>query len=247
MKHAPQRAELFKPLTGAEWDEFVKDIEAKGIQQPLVVAVRQNGFVVVDGHQRLRAGTELELARLPCLVQTFDGEPDEVRHLVMNNVRRRQLSRQEVDKVILYYLKEFTHWSDRRVAAEVGVSNHTVDKKRQELEATGQITQLDKLEGADGKTRPRKMPKPKPKPKPPPPIPEAPHGAEAYKKLNRAVTDICSVNLYDAKAALEHPKNYQGGRTLLELLEHTHEYLGEIISRNKTIRNDGKTITVWAS
>ena len=41
-----------------------------------------------------------------------------------------------------------------------------VEKKRVELESTGQIAQLDKLEGKDGRVRPRTVPR---QPPPPPP------------------------------------------------------------------------------
>lgn len=46
--------------------------------------------------------------------------------------------------------------SDRQVAEAVGVSHHTVAAKRVEMEAGGQIAQLDTSTGADGKEYPRR-------------------------------------------------------------------------------------------
>jgi N6-adenosine-specific RNA methylase IME4/ParB-like chromosome segregation protein Spo0J len=62
------------------------DIELRGILTPLEVTA---DLVVVDGHQRLRIAHELELARVPIRVVQTD---DEVRHLVLAALRRRNLN-----------------------------------------------------------------------------------------------------------------------------------------------------------
>lgn len=43
--------------------------------------------------------------------------------------------------------------ADRQIARGLGVSHHTVNAQRQGLERTGQIAQLEKTVGADGKAR----------------------------------------------------------------------------------------------
>ena len=57
-------------------------------------------------------------------------------------------------------LKLHTEWSNRKIAEKMGVSKNTVAKYREELVATGQIDQLDKLTGKDGKERPREIKQP---------------------------------------------------------------------------------------
>jgi hypothetical protein len=51
--------------------------------------------------------------------------------------------------------------SNRQIAEQTKTSHHTVGAVRNELEATGQIAQLNKTTGADGKTRKTKVGKTK--------------------------------------------------------------------------------------
>jgi len=86
---------------------------------------------------------------------TLEGEPEEVQCLIMNNTRRRQLSRDEVDAIIGYWLKHFPRRSNNWIAEDIGVSDMTVEAKRQEMESASQIRKVDSVEGKDGKTYPR--------------------------------------------------------------------------------------------
>lgn len=62
------------------------DIEERGIVTPLEVTA---GLVVLDGHQRLRIASELELATVPVRIVNVE---DEVRYLLLAALRRRHLS-----------------------------------------------------------------------------------------------------------------------------------------------------------
>lgn len=155
LQEHPQQRALFRPIDGDEWLQFLADVEERGILQPLIISTRTGTPTVVDGHQRWRAGRALELDALPCIERSFADENEEVRYLVMNNVRRRQLSREELQNVIAYYLLHYTHWADRRIADEVGANHATVRSTRIALETTGEISQFDKLQGSDGKWRNR--------------------------------------------------------------------------------------------
>jgi hypothetical protein len=68
---------------------------------------------------------------------------------------RAKLSRREVRELIRLQLLAHPDRSDRQHAAELACDHKTVGAVRQELEATGEIPQLEKTEGADGKTRTR--------------------------------------------------------------------------------------------
>ena len=161
----PRQREIFNPLEGMAWTKFVDDISKRGILQALIVSDRGGLFTVCDGHQRLRAARELEWDEVPVSIQAFSSEVDEVECLVMNNVQRRQLSRDEIDRAIGYYLKLDTIKSNRVIAAKLGVDHKTVEEKRQALESGGEIPHLEKLEGKDGKLQaryksPRAIPQP---------------------------------------------------------------------------------------
>ena len=162
LREHPKQSEFFKPLEGKAWEEFYTDLNTRGIQQPLVISDRTGDFVIADGHQRARAAKHLGWLEVPCVMGEFANELEEVRCLVMNNVQRRQLSREELDNVIRYWLRNYTGHSNRRIADEIGVNHVTVEAKRQEMETGGEINHLDKLEGKDGKKYPRSQPKRKP-------------------------------------------------------------------------------------
>lgn len=56
-------------------------------------------------------------------------------------------------KLIEELLRQAPEKSNRQVASSLGVSHHTVAASRKDLQATGQIAQLDKTVGKDGKAR----------------------------------------------------------------------------------------------
>lgn len=93
--------ELLKPhpfqvhipdLVGTEWNEFLRDIRARGVQDPIRVSRRTGAWVVVDGHQRLRAAQESGYTHLSALEQTFDSEGEEVQYIAGSSRYRRNLT-----------------------------------------------------------------------------------------------------------------------------------------------------------
>lgn len=144
---------LFHDLDGPEWEELVKDVRERGIQQPITVSKRTGTLVIVDGHQRVRAACEAGLTTIPAVQQKYEDEREETLALVMANIRRRHLTREERRGVIAEMLKLYPEKSNNQHAKEIGVSDMTVKAVRQELEATSQIRKLDKTVGADGRER----------------------------------------------------------------------------------------------
>ena len=70
------------------------------------------------------------------------------------NLHRRHLSREQLRLFVERRLKRTPEQSNRRIAAELGVDKNTVESVRCGLQATGEIHQLNKTVGADGKARP---------------------------------------------------------------------------------------------
>ncbi len=60
-------------------------------------------------------------------------------------------------ELIRQQLKETPEKSDRQIADGLGVSHHTVETQRKELEAGGQIAHLKESIGADDKQYPRRQ------------------------------------------------------------------------------------------
>ena len=80
------RGELVPELTSAEYESLLIDIGERGVLTPLEVT--RTGRLL-DGRARLRAASELGLSEVPIRIVAPD---DEVRHLVLAALNRRQLS-----------------------------------------------------------------------------------------------------------------------------------------------------------
>ena len=80
-------------------------------------------------------------------------EPEKLAHARKLNMIRRHLTKGQRDELIKQQLKETPELSDRRIAESLGVDKNTIAVRRQELESTGEIHQLNKRIGADGKER----------------------------------------------------------------------------------------------
>ncbi len=75
-------------------------------------------------------------------------------HARQLNMQRRYLSQEQKRGLIEAQLRDTPERSNRQIAAGLGVNHETVGAARERLEATGEIRQLDRTIGADGKSRP---------------------------------------------------------------------------------------------
>lgn len=101
---------------------------AGGILQPLLVRREGDKLVVLDGERRLRAAKLAGLTSVPVIVDESPMSDGEVvyRQLVLD-AQRVELSPMERARAI-QRLMTATNWSDRELAAKLGVSPATVSK-----------------------------------------------------------------------------------------------------------------------
>jgi N6-adenosine-specific RNA methylase IME4 len=85
LREHPQAA-LVPSMADEEYAAFLADVKGRGLLTPLEVT---SEGVVLDGHHRLRAARELQLSELPVRVVTVE---DEVEHMLLSALRRRNLS-----------------------------------------------------------------------------------------------------------------------------------------------------------
>ena len=141
-----------------EFEALKADIAERGIQVPIDLDEHGN---ILDGHHRDRAWRELQKnAPPPTRVIAGLNEEEKRAFARKNNILRRHLTRDQVRHLIEQQLKETPGWADRRAARELGVDHKTVGAVRDRLISTGEIPQLDKLLGADGKERSERPRKP---------------------------------------------------------------------------------------
>jgi hypothetical protein len=160
-------AELFPLMGEAELRELANDIEKNGLQeQPVLYRDPELGLCVLDGRNRLDAceliGRETVYAGGTPAVGSIRGGSrsfDPVAFVLSKNLHRRHLTADQRRELIAKVLKAKPEASNRQIASETKASHVTVGAVRRELESTGQIDQLKKTVGADGKARPVKAKK----------------------------------------------------------------------------------------
>lgn len=92
LKVHPRNREFFDDMEGDKWKDFVESIKTSGIIQPLIVT---DDYVVISGHQRLKAAKELGLTEVPCEVHEYtdkDGitaEDWKLKDLLESNLMQR--------------------------------------------------------------------------------------------------------------------------------------------------------------
>lgn len=141
--------QLLPPLSEEEYAELKADIAARGV---IVPVEKDEDGNTLDGHHRLQICEELEMD-CPVVVRSGLTEQEKRAHVRSLNVIRRHLSREQKRVVIAEQLKETPEKSNRQIAETLQVSHVTVAAVREQAEATGQIVQLDKTTGKDGKSR----------------------------------------------------------------------------------------------
>ena len=138
---------LFPPISPEDFDKLAADIKLNGLHQHIV---RYQGKIL-DGNNRYRA---CELVKIAPKFADFAGDDAAARNYVISaNIYRRHLSPEQRRGIIETLLKADPTQRNRQIAETAKASHHTVGAVRNELEATGQLAQLETTTGADGKKR----------------------------------------------------------------------------------------------
>ena len=140
-------------LTEAEYVALKAAIrEAGRILVPVVVT---SDGEVIDGKGRVRAAEELKITNYPrAIVHGLDDDSRRMHRLSLNCVRR-QLSAEQKREIVRATLRATPELSNNYLGEMTGVTDKTVAKVREDLEATSEIPKLTTFRGKDGKTRPR--------------------------------------------------------------------------------------------
>jgi ParB-like chromosome segregation protein Spo0J len=173
-------AEMFPLMSDAELRELAADIKKHGLRTPVVLQEDQNGdLVLLDGRNRLDAltllGVEITLEKIAGgmvlagksgdvltngLSDWESDDTDPYAYVVSANVHRRHLTAEQRRELIANLLKATPEKSNRQIAETVKASHATVGAVRAEMQSTGQIDQLTKTVGKDGKARKQPARKP---------------------------------------------------------------------------------------
>jgi hypothetical protein len=140
-------ADLFPVMEGAEFEEFVADIEAHGLRE--VITLYQGE--VLEGRNRYRACQRLKIEPR---FEKFEGDDVAAAAFVTSrNIHRRHLTAAQRRDLLVKIVAAQRGKSDRAIARETGVDHKQISRARQKAESTGAVAPVEKRIGADGKAR----------------------------------------------------------------------------------------------
>ena len=142
--------QVMPELIPEEYSELKADIQERGVMIPIEFDEAGN---ILDGYHRFKICQELGIKDYPKVIRAGMSESEKLTHARKLNIARRHLTSEQKRGLIREQLKETPEKSDRQIAKDLGVDNHTVATQREKLESTEEIPQLKKTVGADGKAR----------------------------------------------------------------------------------------------
>ena len=142
--------QVMPELIPEEYSELKADIQERGVMIPIEFDEAGN---ILDGYHRFKICQELGIKDYPKVIRAGMSESEKLTHARKLNIVRRHLTSEQKRGLIREQLKETPEKSDRQIAKDLGVDNHTVATQREKLESTEEIPQLKKTVGADGKAR----------------------------------------------------------------------------------------------
>jgi hypothetical protein len=168
-------AELFPLMMPDELKALGEDIKKHGLKIPVAVWRRKGEpLQLLDGRNRLDAmelvglkpefvseekfcfftfDKEWEFSGAAQETAVYECEADPWAFVVSANINRRHLTAEKKRDVIADLLKAQPEKSNRQIAEQIKADHKTVASVRAEKEATGEIPQLEKTIGKDGKAR----------------------------------------------------------------------------------------------
>jgi hypothetical protein len=152
-------ARTFPTMGMVELKELASGIHAQGLLEPITIYQGQ----ILDGRNRISAANMCGYAFKAADFVELDPKIDPLAFVINKNIRRRHLTTEQKRDLLATLIKLGPTKSNRQIGAEAGVSHHTVGDVREELEATGQVAQLETTTGKDGKKRRTKAKGGKPK------------------------------------------------------------------------------------
>jgi ParB-like chromosome segregation protein Spo0J len=223
LQPSPELMEVqsFLPISAEDRERLKRDIEKSGeIRDPIKIYYDNDGNpMILGGFNRWHIAQELGWEFVPCEVMNVD--PKERRELaIMDNLARRHMTREQKQKIVEMFLKNDPVQSDRTIAKKTGADHKTVGTVRSKLEATGEIPQLEKRAGADGKIR---------KAEPERPAKSVKNRRAIFNAILDAVDDMDSIDLHklavlSAEESLKRLKEPERKKTVDELKKVLKKY-----------------------
>jgi len=140
------------PMSADDRERLRKDIENSGeIRDAIKVYYDEDdNCCILGGYNRWQIAQELGWNTVPVEILNIPAE-DRRMFVIMDNLARRHLTREQKSRIVEMFLKETPTVSDRTIAKKVGVDHKTVSAVRGKMVSNGEIPQLNQRDKADGK------------------------------------------------------------------------------------------------
>jgi hypothetical protein len=121
-------AQLIPEASPEEFKTLKHSIRVNRIREPIWLFEGK----ILDGRHRVRAGLELHYDFKPTDFRVFEGTHEQAKAFVEDvNLARRQLTKEQKEKVALRMIAENPKASNREIARKCGLSHVTVGKLKQ--------------------------------------------------------------------------------------------------------------------
>jgi ParB-like nuclease domain len=165
-------ADLFPLMSPDELRELGEDIKKNGLRSPVMLWRTKDQFQLLDGRNRLDAmemvgvqvikyadNNVLQLHPTSRVANVAFPGFDPYAYVLSVNIHRRHLTTEQKREIIARVIKAQPEKSNRQIARQAKADHKSVARVRDRLQSTGEVPQLDKTTGADGKARPAKKKK----------------------------------------------------------------------------------------
>jgi len=141
------------PMSADDRDRLRKDIEKSGeIRDAIKVYYDEDdNCCILGGYNRWQIALALGWSTVPVEIMNLPAEERRL-FVVMDNLARRHLTREQKTRIVEMFLKETPTVSDRTIAKKVGVDHKTVSAVRGKMVSGGEIPHLKEVKGSDGKS-----------------------------------------------------------------------------------------------
>lgn len=132
---------------------YKENLENIVMSNPIVLFKTPKGLMLVDGFHRHAAAKQLNWESISAEVHSGSVQDAYAYACLANLKHGKPLTSKEKKRAICEYLKLNVRLSNVQICLDVGVSDVTILRYRQELEAKGELTPQEKRLGADNKVR----------------------------------------------------------------------------------------------
>ena len=149
-------------LPALSYEQFVAlrdNISVNGVVVPILVDCDGPKRKIIDGNYRKQIAEELGYD-CPEIVHLKIPEEEKRTLARALNLSRRQLTQEQKRELVADQIEETPERSNRWIAKQLGVHHATVGAVRGELQSVGQVAELDRRTGKDGKLYPAAKPLP---------------------------------------------------------------------------------------